>query len=92
MKISNPRVILIENIRQTCVFYTYSSAKCKNESCKAQTMIYWDYMAEFSDICANLDNPIFTEKCANLVIENLNLDKYKIDECVKNMVEKSKTL
>lgn len=74
--IKNPRTILLENIRQSCIYQEYGSE------------IYWNYMMRFGEICLNFENPNFTEDCsistmiANAIVYN------KIKECMTNMIEK----
>lgn len=77
MNISNPRVMLMENIRQSCIFDTYSS----------DTDTYWNYMMNFSDDCIDIKNPNFTEDCANAVMTKLKLDTEKVNSCIKKEVK-----
>jgi hypothetical protein len=53
-------------------------------------MHYWDYMAQFSDTCADINNPLFTEKCGKLIIDNLGLDSLYIERCISDEIAKSK--
>jgi hypothetical protein len=77
MRISNPRVILLENIRQSCIYSTNTK----------DIKPYWDYMENFSETCADLNNPMFTEECANGIIDYLRLDKETINKCIKREIE-----
>jgi hypothetical protein len=88
--IENPRAILMENIRQSCIFKLYYFMECSTpETCGNNILKYWDYMAEFSNVCVDLNNPLFTEKCANLVIEKLNLDSKGIQKCMVDEINQS---
>jgi hypothetical protein len=92
MKISNPRLILIENIRQSCIYWLTAPKKCSTADalCKQNSLKYWDYMAQFSDTCADLENPTFTEKCSNLIIDNVSLDKTAINGCINSEINTCK--
>jgi hypothetical protein len=84
LNITNPRIILLENIRQTCIYNLSDWKKCSltPPECKERSLKYWDYMIQFSDTCSDLANPLFTEKCANMVIDYLSLDRSAIDNCI----------
>ncbi len=75
--ITNPRIMLMENIRQSCIYYTHVK----------DLEQYWDYMETFSKICADIDKPVFTEECAIDVINYLGLDRKEIDKCMKQEIE-----
>ena len=76
LNINNPRIILMENIRQSCIYQEYGKD------------IYWDYMLRFGEICANLKIPFFNEECASKVI-NISAINYEIiQNCMKNMIDK----
>jgi hypothetical protein len=94
MKIANPRNLLIENIRQSCIYKLHDWKKCEVGivDCKYNSLKYWDYMIKFSEACADLENPLFTEKCSNMVIESISLDKEKIDKCIKEEITNSKII
>ena len=67
----------MENIRQSCIF----KLNTKDPS------IYWNYMIQFSDTCADLNNPIFTEECSKNIIKYEGLDNAAIEECMKKEIE-----
>ena len=78
LKVSNPRIIIQENLRQSCVFILY-----KQE-------IYWNYMIEFTNNCLDLNDPDFTKTCSENVIKKLKLkddDIKNINECLQNLVD-----
>lgn len=77
LNINNPRTILMENIRQSCIFKEYGKDR------------YWDYMLRFGETCTNLKFPNFNEECSSR-ISNLSLINYEIiQNCMKNMIEKN---
>ena len=74
--IKNPRIILLENIRQSCVYKEYGLEK------------YWNYMSRFGEFCLDLNNPDFNGECANKVLNMTILDYETINNCMKNMIER----
>jgi len=56
--ITNATLVLYENIRQKCVWYTYKT----NEP-----LMYWNYMVAFKNKCLRPMNPTFTTDCSNQV-------------------------
>ena len=77
LNINNPRIILMENIRQSCIYREYGKDK------------YWDYMLRFGEKCTNLEFPNFNEECASRVL-NISLINYEIiKNCMKNMIDKN---
>jgi hypothetical protein len=91
LKISNPRTLLIENIRQTCIFKLHQ-CDARLVDYKYNSLKFWDYIIKFSEICTNPENPLFTEQCSNMVIESLLLDKEKIDKCIKEEITNGKII
>ena len=77
LNINNPRIILMENIRQSCVFKEYGKD------------IYWNYMMMFGERCASLDKPNFNEDCASKILNLTLIDSKIIKNCMKNMIEKN---
>ena len=78
LNINNPRTILMENIRQSCIYKEYGKE------------IYWNYMMNFGHECLNLDNPNFSEECASRLL-NISVINYEIiNYCMKNMIKKWK--
>ena len=80
LNINNPRIILMENIRQSCVFKEYGKD------------IYWNYMMMFGERCANLDKPNFNEDCASKILNLTLIDSEIIKNCMKNMIEKNEKI
>ena len=80
LNINNPRKILMENIRQSCVFKEYGKD------------IYWNYMMMFGERCANLDKPNFNEDCASKILNLTLIDSEIIKNCMKNMIEKNEKI
>jgi hypothetical protein len=70
LKIDNPRLILLENIRQSCIYLN------------SELDDYWQYMINFSQTCGDINNLIFTEDCS---LEVLNYTS-KIDKCIFDVV------
>lgn len=77
MNIKNERIMLMENIRQSCIYQLNT----------ADLDPYWDYMMIFSDTCADINNPLFDEKCANNVMQALGIDKEKVKECMEKLIK-----
>ena len=63
MKIENPRRILIENIRESCIYKEFGQE------------IYWKYMLQFNKKCFDIKNPLFNEECALSVLKNILTEK-----------------
>jgi len=76
LKITNPREILLENIRQGCVNSLFGTDK------------YWKYMVKLSQTCANLNNPNFNTECSEKIINELDLNNDQIVQCIKDNIEK----
>ena len=74
LNIENPRLVLLENIRQSCIHLVGK----KDD--------YWNYMEAFADTCANKDKPDFTKACADKVITKVEIDKQAIENCMKEEV------
>ena len=75
LNINNPREILIENLRQSCIYETYGLD------------LYWLYMMNFSPICGNLNSPNFGEKCSTQLIKDLGINSDSITECMENLIK-----
>ena len=73
----NARLILLENIRQSCIYKETSLDK------------YWEYMIEFNRNCFNGEKK-FTEECSEKVFDSLKIPqityKDEIRTCMMNMV------
>ena len=76
MRVSNPRVMLLENIRQSCIYKLHTN----------DITPYWNYMIQFSDTCADLNNPIFTEECAKNIINYVGLNNDDIHKCIEEQI------
>jgi uncharacterized protein YeeX (DUF496 family) len=77
MRVNNPRVILLENIRQSCIY------KMNTQDIRP----YWIYMMQFSDTCGDINNPIFSEECAKNIINFVGLDHEGIEICMENEIK-----
>ena len=81
LEILDSRKILLENLRQKCIYEEYD------------INTYWEYMQKFSDLCANLNMPSFTSKCSSevmgLVYTN-NIESSKIEKCMLNAIKNDK--
>ena len=74
--IKNPRTILLENIRQSCIFQEYGKD------------LYWNYMMRFGEICLDPKNSNFNEECANKTMIIHAFNNERIENCMKNMIER----
>jgi hypothetical protein len=77
MRVTNPRVILLENLRQSCI-YTLNTLDIRP---------YWQYMMQFSDTCGDINNPIFTEECSKNIMDYVGLDHEKVNQCMDNQIK-----
>ena len=78
MQIENPRKILIENIRETCVFQEFGLET------------YWKYMVQFNELCFDIKNPLFNDECALSVLKKISFseeDFEKLNKCMINIVQ-----
>ena len=62
LKLENPREILLENLRQSCIYETYGLD------------VYWQYMMNFSPLCGSIDMANFSGKCSNELMKSLEID------------------
>lgn len=76
MKISNPRITLLENIRQSCIYLTTL----------ADTDIYWKYMMTFSDTCADINNLLFNEDCSTEVMRSVGIKVENLEKCMQTEI------
>jgi hypothetical protein len=74
LKVMNPRIILLENLRQSCIYHTY---RVENLD------MYWNYMINFAEACADPKNPLFTEECAVDMLKFTGIDEAKIIACME---------
>ena len=59
MQIENPRNILVENIRESCIYQEFGQE------------LYWKYMLLFNKLCFDIKNPLFNEECAFSVLKSI---------------------
>lgn len=80
------RDIIIEDIRQKCIFniandlYKSNKLTQKNNTKK----LYFDYMSNFFDECLNKTEKRYNFYCSKDVMENLNINQNLVLECVSN--------
>lgn len=76
LDVENPRIILLENLRQSCIYNLFELDR------------YWDYMMTFSEMCADSKNPSFSENCAKKAIKfaSLSSGEKEIEDCMKNLI------
>jgi len=88
--IFNGQNIIIENIRQKCIFniaknqYKSTKYKLTEENLKERNHIYFNYMTNFKEICINkteTENKFDTD-CANKVLEIIGLNTDFVEECL----------
>ena len=78
LQIDNPRRILLENIRETCVYQEFGQE------------VYWNYMTTFNTMCFDGKNPLFNEECALSVFKKVQSGENDLDilnKCMKQLVE-----
>jgi hypothetical protein len=78
LQIDNPRRILLENIRETCVFQEFGQE------------IYWKYMIQFNNLCFNSKNPLFNEECALNTFKKIAANQNDLDllnKCMAQVIE-----
>ena len=78
LNIYNPRLILMENLRQSCIFINFGID------------FYWKYMIEFGDKCTNIEKPIFNEECALISLYNIGFDSKNytnIKNCMQDLID-----
>ena len=78
LQIDNPRRILLENIRETCIFQELGQE------------IYWQYMVQFNILCFDTKNPLFNEECALNALKKTSSnenDVNSINKCMTQLIE-----
>lgn len=76
--IYNPRFVLMENLRQSCIFINFGLD------------FYWNYMIEFGNQCAKLEKPIFNEGCSIVSLYRIGFDPKnytKIKNCMQDLID-----
>jgi hypothetical protein len=74
--ITNPRIMLLENIRQSCIYYLHPQ----------DISIYWQYMELFAESCADVDRPSFNEQCSKDVMKYAGIDSEEVNKCMKQQI------
>lgn len=77
----NPRLILLENLRQSCIYSEYFTLEPQK---------YWKYMITFSDTCLDLGKINFTEECSKSSLDLVGIDEDKIKTCMINNINNGK--
>ena len=78
LQIDNPRRILLENIRETCIFQEFGQE------------VYWKYMTNFNTLCFDAKNPLFNEECALSVFKKDNPNESDLNilsKCMTQLIE-----
>ena len=74
LNITNSRLVLLENLRQKCIF--------EEENIE----IYWKYMIKFSDVCADINMPTFNKKCSYQVMKLAKVNTKKNELCMNKAI------
>ena len=79
LNIKNGRAIVLENIRQTCIYQELGADS------------YWIYMFYFNLNCLNLQYPFFTEECAKMSFNETIFDFQNrfyplVEECMNKLI------
>jgi len=75
MQIENPRKILIENIRESCIYQEFGQE------------IYWKYMVQFNELCFDIKNPLFNDECALSVLKKISFTENEFETLNKSMIQ-----
>ena len=78
LQIDNPRKILLENIRETCIFQEFGQE------------VYWKYMTNFNILCFDSKNPLFNEECALNVFKKVDSNENDLtilSKCMTQLIE-----
>ena len=75
MQIENPRKILIENIRESCIYQEFGQE------------MYWKYMLLFNQLCFDIKNPLFNEECALSVLKKISFSENDFLTLNKSMTQ-----
>ncbi|KAK1291708.1 Vacuolar-sorting receptor 1 [Acorus calamus] len=65
--------VVIENLRQLCVFKVASESK--------RPWAWWDYVTDFQIRCP-MKKKKYNKECADTVIKSLGLDRKKVEDCM----------
>ena len=72
--VQDGEIIILENLRQKCVYKLSLDRKDIN--------IYFKYMEFFYEYCINIDKPDFSEKCSNKALQFIGLSEFMIHKCI----------
>ena len=77
LQIDGPRKILLENIRETCIFQEFGQE------------IYWNYMSMFNYLCFDIKNPLFNEECVLNAFKKVqsNDDLTILNKCMNQLIQ-----
>jgi len=62
--------VLVENIRQKCIYKITHDTSVKTSTLKNHSLIFWNYMSEFYNICMSSQD--FSLSCSRKVLQNLD--------------------
>jgi hypothetical protein len=75
--VDNGKDILLEDIRQKCLFNLSYNSTDKDES-----HMFMKYLIAYYEKCLTAVPPTFNYQCANLILEDIGYEKDKIQACV----------
>ena len=78
LQIDNGRKVLLENIRETCIYQEFGQET------------YWNYMNQFNLLCFDTKNPLFNEECAMNVFKKVQVnenDDSLLTKCMNQLIE-----
>ena len=68
----------MENIRQSCIYNIFKTENLDT---------YWSYMMNFSDTCADSNNPLFTEECAVDMMKYTGIEISRVNLCMEDAIK-----
>jgi len=77
-QIDNGRKILLENIRETCIYQEFGLE------------VYWNYMIQFNILCFDMKAPLFNEECAMNVFKKIEInenDYILLKRCMNQQIQ-----
>lgn len=77
LQISTGRLVLLENIRQSCIYQRFTLDK------------YWEYMMKFTELCTDTNAPLFNGRCSKSVMKKIGIDDQleEINSCMTILIE-----
>ena len=75
MQIENPRKVLLENIRESCIYQEFGQE------------VYWKYMLQFNQLCYDIKNPLFNDECALSVLKKISFTENEFETLNKSMIQ-----